>query len=65
MYMAPEEIQNRPYDILIDLWSIGIIMYILESGGQHPLIYKQNMYKYEFIREIKKKKIGNLMRISL
>ena len=56
MYMAPEEIQNRPYDILIDLWSIGIIMYILESGGQHPLIYKQNMYKYEFIREIKKKK---------
>ena len=55
MYMAPEEIQNRPYDILIDLWSIGIIMYILESGGQHPLIYKQNMYKYEFMREIKKK----------
>ena len=55
MYMAPEEIQNRPYDILIDLWSIGIIMYILESGGKHPLIYKQNMYKYEFMREIKKK----------
>ena len=55
IYMAPEEIQNRPYDILIDLWSIGIIMYILESGGQHPLIYKQNMYKYEFMREIKKK----------
>ena len=55
IYMAPEEIQNRPYDILIDLWSIGIIMYILESGGKHPLIYKQNMYKYEFMREIKKK----------
>ena len=29
IFMAPEIIMNRPYDSLVDIWSIGIIMYIL------------------------------------
>ena len=39
IFMAPEVIMNRPYDSLVDIWSIGIIMYILESGGSHPFYY--------------------------
>ena len=35
IFMAPEIIMNRPYDSFVDIWSIGIIMYILESGGCH------------------------------
>ena len=32
IFMAPEVIMNRRYDSLVDIWSIGIIMFILESG---------------------------------
>jgi serine/threonine protein kinase len=30
--MAPEIIQEKPYDHKVDIWSIGIITYILLSG---------------------------------
>ena len=33
VYMAPEMLQNRPYDKSVDVWSAGIIMYILMSGS--------------------------------
>jgi serine/threonine protein kinase len=49
---------NRPYDSLVDIWSIGIIMYILESGGSHPL-YNSHLDSKNFINMIKNKKIIN------
>ena len=33
VYMAPEMLQHRPYDETVDVWSAGIIMYILMSGS--------------------------------
>jgi len=33
MYMAPEIINKRDYDIKSDLWSVGIIMYEMIYGG--------------------------------
>ena len=54
-FMAPEIIMERPYDNLVDIWSTGIIMYILESGGSHPLLYKPKT-KSKYIEEIKSKK---------
>ena len=54
LFMAPEVIMNRPYDSLVDIWSIGIIMYILESGGSHPL-YKPSMRSSHFIELINSK----------
>ena len=54
IFMAPEVLMNRKYDSLIDLWSVGIIMYILESGGRHP-IYEQSMHSDYFIEFIKNK----------
>ena len=54
IFMAPEVIMNRKYDSLIDIWSVGIIMYILESGGRHP-IYDQSMNSDKFIEFIRNK----------
>lgn len=54
IYMAPEMSSDRPYDQLIDLWACGIILYILESGGMHP-IYLPSMDKDLYIKETKKK----------
>ena len=54
IFMAPEVIFNRKYDFLVDVWSIGIIMYILESGGKHP-IYDKNMTSKSFVEFIKNK----------
>ena len=54
IFMAPEVVMKRPYDSLVDIWSIGIIMYILESGGSHPF-YNPAMSSDEFIDLIKRK----------
>ena len=55
IFMAPEIIMNRCYDSLVDIWSVGIIMFILESGGRHP-IYYNSMKSRTFIEFIKNKK---------
>jgi calcium/calmodulin-dependent protein kinase I len=35
--MAPEVVLKEEYSKSIDVWSLGIIMYNLVSGGRHPL----------------------------
>ena len=55
IYMAFEMLEGRPYDQLVDLWACGIIMYILESGGMHPL-YVNGMDKDVYTKIVKKKK---------
>lgn len=37
LFMAPEQIERRYYSKGVDIWSCGVIMYMLCSGGQHPL----------------------------
>ena len=54
-FMAPEVLMDRPYDNLVDIWSAGIIMYILESGGCHPLLEIPKK-KSKYIEDIKSKK---------
>ena len=39
MYMAPEVLLNRPYSASSDIWSVGIIVYIL-SVGAFPFPYE-------------------------
>lgn len=37
MYIAPEIILKQSYDFKCDMWSIGVIMYILICGS-HPFV---------------------------
>ena len=32
LYMAPELVQEKPYDHTVDLWSLGVILYELLVG---------------------------------
>ena len=34
--MAPEILLFKDYNKSVDLWSVGILMYMLISGGDHP-----------------------------
>ena len=53
IYMSPEEIKRKPYTDSVDTWALGIIMYIMGSGGAHP-IYRANMTKKEYEDKINK-----------
>ena len=53
MYMAPEIINKRDYDIKSDLWSVGIIMYEMLYGG---VPYRVNNF-IELIKKINQEQI--------
>ena len=40
IYMAPELIEKKLYFNSIDIWSIGILMFILLNKGKHPFYIK-------------------------
>ena len=63
IYMAPEEINKKSYDLSIDVWSIGILMYMLLNKGEHPFYHKGDT-KQDFINNlenIKNLKFNNKM----
>ena len=55
IYMAPEILNNRGYDFLVDSFSSGIVLYELSSGGGHPF-YEFGMSKNEYIKKLLKTK---------
>lgn len=36
IYMAPEVISRQPYDTKADIWSLGVTMYNILTGGLFP-----------------------------
>ena len=34
--MAPEVMKRQPYDTKADIWSLGITMYNILTGGSYP-----------------------------
>ena len=52
IYMAPEEIERKSYYLSVDIWSIGILMYMLLNKGEHPF-YKKGDSKEEFMNKLK------------
>ena len=57
IFMAPEVALKKEYSRSVDIWSTGIIMYMLLTGGNHPLFSsKDNAETYK----IKLRKINHL-----
>ena len=55
IYMAPEEIERKSYYLSVDIWSIGILMYMLLNKGEHPF-YKEKDNKESFLKNLKENK---------
>ena len=41
-YMAPEQISNATYSKAVDIWSVGIILYMLLNKGKNPFYNKED-----------------------
>jgi serine/threonine protein kinase len=54
IYMAPEQVDKKLYTKGIDIWSVGIIMYMLLNNGQHPL-FNIGDTSSQFIEKLKNK----------
>ena len=52
MYMAPEIVANLPYDESCDVWSLGIIAYIMLSG-EMPFVADSQKQLFEIIKTCK------------
>ena len=62
IYMAPEVLMKRNYDVLIDSFSAGIVLFILCSGGMHPF-YSGGQTRKEYVNKLISQKC--LCRFSL
>lgn len=52
-YMAPEVLQNRPYDFKADVYSFGIIMYEVVTGlDPYPEFTKKIIFEYDLRKSI-------------
>ena len=63
IYMAPEQIEKKLYYLSVDIWSIGILMYMLLNNGKHPFYHKGDK-KIDFINKIKNGKIKYVNKLS-
>jgi serine/threonine protein kinase len=63
IYMAPEQIEKRIYTKAIDIWSAGIIMYILLHNGIHPF-YNKGETSTNFLAKLKIGKWNCTVKIS-
>ena len=63
IYMAPELIEKKLYFLSIDMWSIGVLMFILLNNGKHPFYVKGDNLK-QISQKIKNGKIEFYENIS-
>ncbi len=63
LYMAPEQIEKKSYNFTVDIWSIGIILYMLLNNGQHPF-YNNGDVKKQFLNKLKNWKFNYCNNVS-
>ena len=63
IYMAPEQIEKKLYFISVDIWSIGILMFMLLNNGKHPF-YVKGIERKDFNKKIQSCKINFYNKIS-
>ena len=58
MYMAPEILNEVPYDSKVDMWSLGVLLYVFMSGympfnasKRYDIYYNIQKGKYHFKHE--------------
>ena len=51
-FMAPEIIGNKMYDQSVDLWACGIILFLLCSGGVHPIMNINKLSSKEYFKSL-------------
>ena len=56
IYMAPEQINNISYSKIVDIWSVGIVLYMLLNNGKNPF-YTPGENSEEIINRITKGKL--------
>lgn len=49
-YVAPEVLEEKPYNGKCDYWSVGIVMFILLSG-EPPFFHEDNFELFELIKK--------------
>ena len=63
IYMAPEQLEKRAYSKPIDMWSCGMIMFILLNNGRHPF-YTKGMSTKNFIAKLKNFNLAEIINES-
>ena len=63
IYMAPEQIKKKLYFTSVDIWSIGILMFMLLNNGNHPFYVKGDT-RNKFNQKIENCKINFYNKIS-
>ena len=63
IYMAPEQIEKKLYFISVDIWSIGILMFMLLNNGKHPFYIKGDN-RQDFVKKIQECKITFYNKVS-
>jgi len=48
-YIAPEVLQQKPYDHRCDYWSLGVVLFLMLSGT-HPFYHKEHTELFELIK---------------
>lgn len=59
-YVAPEILSGKPYDFKCDVWSLGVICFLLLSGGYLPFFVDEEgeLGKELLLKKVKKGKWG-------
>jgi serine/threonine protein kinase len=63
IYMAPEQLEKRAYSKPIDMWSCGMIMFILLNNGRHPF-YTKGMSSKNFVAKLKNFNLDEIIKES-
>ena len=47
LYMSPEQVFKQKYSFNVDIWACGFILYMICSGGMHPIIQDSGLLNYD------------------